>query len=328
MLLEAIENLANALNEVQNLGNIDLKIKKSELNFYRKYCDRAAELMRDTEETAPFATTAMRKGLPILNRNLKELIEEIQEKARIACKESKGTDAEKIIYQTKKEIQNAINNDSKPYTDILEDILSIVKTKILSMPKNEFIFSKIREADNKKISAEKYNDLPLVISMMPTMKVISEQELNHKYHKLDLIYENAMDIKVELNTIGTKLDCIRYDIFKSKLNSHDVILNLSAMKKELEKLNEIKHLNAFSIEKLNFIQAENLSNLNNDMLERLNEIKNLVDDLPNKNDITGFDDKLNELKQSKSNKLMQNTSAVITLIGFAMQILGSIPKIL
>ena len=78
---------------------------KGELNFYRKYCDRAAELMRDTEETAPFATIAMRKGLPILDRNLKELLEEIQKKAKIACKESKGTDTEEIACDVNREVQ-------------------------------------------------------------------------------------------------------------------------------------------------------------------------------------------------------------------------------
>ena len=61
LLFEAVENLANALKEVQNLGNLDLEAKKGELNFYRKYCDRAAELMKDTEETAPFATDSYEK---------------------------------------------------------------------------------------------------------------------------------------------------------------------------------------------------------------------------------------------------------------------------
>ena len=55
---------------------------KGELNFYRKYCDHAAELMKDTDEKAPFATEVLRKGLPILDRNLKELIEEIQEESK------------------------------------------------------------------------------------------------------------------------------------------------------------------------------------------------------------------------------------------------------
>ena len=105
LLFEAVENLANALKEVQNLENLDLEAKKGELNFYRKYCDHAAELMRDTEETAPFATIAMRKGLPILDRNLKELLEEIQKKAKNACRESKGTDTEEIACAINREVQ-------------------------------------------------------------------------------------------------------------------------------------------------------------------------------------------------------------------------------
>ncbi|WP_243684072.1 hypothetical protein [Methanosarcina barkeri] len=81
-LFEAVENLAEALKEVQNLETLDIQAMKGELNFYRKYCDRAVELMKDTEETAPLATEVMRKGLPILDRNIKRILEEIQEKAK------------------------------------------------------------------------------------------------------------------------------------------------------------------------------------------------------------------------------------------------------
>lgn len=42
--------LAEALKEVQNLGNMDLSGMKDELNLYRKYCDHAAELMKYTDE--------------------------------------------------------------------------------------------------------------------------------------------------------------------------------------------------------------------------------------------------------------------------------------
>ena len=61
MLFEAVENLANALKEVQNLRNMDLEAKKCELNSYRKYCDHAAGLMRETEEAAPYATDSTEK---------------------------------------------------------------------------------------------------------------------------------------------------------------------------------------------------------------------------------------------------------------------------
>jgi HEAT repeat protein len=49
-LFEAVENLSDALKEIQNLRNLNFEAKKSELNFYRKYCDHAAELMKDTNE--------------------------------------------------------------------------------------------------------------------------------------------------------------------------------------------------------------------------------------------------------------------------------------
>nr|WP_054864627.1 HEAT repeat domain-containing protein [Methanosarcina barkeri] len=104
-LFEAVENLANALKTVQKLENLDFEAKKDELNFYRKYCDRAAELMKDAEETAPFATITLQKGLPILNKNLKELLEEIQKKAKIACKESVGTPEAEIACTINKEVQ-------------------------------------------------------------------------------------------------------------------------------------------------------------------------------------------------------------------------------
>ena len=62
LLFKTVENLANALKEVQDLENMDLKTRKNELDFYRKYCNQAAELMRDTEKTAPSATILIRKG--------------------------------------------------------------------------------------------------------------------------------------------------------------------------------------------------------------------------------------------------------------------------
>ena len=62
-----------------------------------------------------------------------------------------------------------------------------------------------------------------------------------------------------------KLSCISFDIFKIKLNTHNVISNIDALKKELEKLNEIKDLNTSCTEKLSF-QADKLNGLNRDIL--------------------------------------------------------------
>ena len=88
-LLEAVENLASALTEAQKVTDFDTK--KSELNSYRRYCDRAADLIGDVEEGAPGAARILWRGLPIINDRIKELIPEIKEKAGAVCRETRGT---------------------------------------------------------------------------------------------------------------------------------------------------------------------------------------------------------------------------------------------
>ncbi|MEA3281302.1 MAG: hypothetical protein U9Q68_01905, partial [Euryarchaeota archaeon] len=83
VLFEAVENLANALSEAHNLTDFDAT--KSDLNAYRHYCDRAADLFGDAEEKAPGAAGVLRRGLPIIDNRIKELLGEVKEKAKIVC---------------------------------------------------------------------------------------------------------------------------------------------------------------------------------------------------------------------------------------------------
>jgi HEAT repeat protein len=90
-LLETVENLANALSEVHNARKMGFGTIQSELNAYRRYCDRAVDLIGDAAEDAPGAARVLRRGLPIINERIKEVIREIQEKARAVCIETRGT---------------------------------------------------------------------------------------------------------------------------------------------------------------------------------------------------------------------------------------------
>ncbi len=88
-LLEAVENLANALSEAQKVTDFDAT--KSDLKAYMQYCDRAADLIGDAAEGAPGAARVLRRGLPIIDDRIKEIIREIQEKAEAVCRETRGT---------------------------------------------------------------------------------------------------------------------------------------------------------------------------------------------------------------------------------------------
>ena len=108
-LLEAVENLANALSEAHKAT--DFGAMKSDLNAYRQYCDRAADLIGDAEEVAPGAARVLRRGLPIIGERIKEIIREIQEKAEAVCRETQGTPLEELGLATARSAQKLPTQD-------------------------------------------------------------------------------------------------------------------------------------------------------------------------------------------------------------------------
>jgi len=205
-LFETVQNLSEALKEVQNFGSLDLPRTKGELNFYRKYCDHAAELMTDLGKKSPSATEVLRKGLPILDRNLKELLEEIQEKARNTCKESKGTVTEEIACAVNREVQKWEISDPEEMIQNIEDLAYTLKNKVADVPENGYILSKIELMRNERDLNKQYGILLFVIARIPTMKIITEKELDRKFLKVDLIYDKTVSIENKLDLIQKSLD--------------------------------------------------------------------------------------------------------------------------
>lgn len=60
-LLEAVENLSNALKEAEKARTLDARI--CDLNKLRQYCDHTVELLDSTEKTAPVVTNVIEKEL-------------------------------------------------------------------------------------------------------------------------------------------------------------------------------------------------------------------------------------------------------------------------
>ena len=127
ILIEAVENLANALAEAQKAREIDFDSKKSELNSYRRYCDRAADLIGDAEEGAPGAARILRRGLPIIDERIKEIIREIQENARAVCKQTQETPLEELGLATARSAQELPTHDPLALTMALGSMASIAR---------------------------------------------------------------------------------------------------------------------------------------------------------------------------------------------------------
>jgi nucleoside phosphorylase len=93
-LLKAVDNLAGALRETQRLKDRPLHEVASELDAYRRYCDKAAEHMIAAEDKASGAVKLMRKGTPLLEERIQATIAEIQEKAKQICRITRESSTE------------------------------------------------------------------------------------------------------------------------------------------------------------------------------------------------------------------------------------------
>ena len=126
-LLGAVENLANALTPAQRLRESNLDTTKRNLNAYRQYCDRAADLIGAAEEVTPGAARVLRRGLPIIDERIKGLIREIQERARAVCKQTQGTPLEELGQKTTRYAQELHIQDTLALMRALDNMGSIVR---------------------------------------------------------------------------------------------------------------------------------------------------------------------------------------------------------
>ena len=165
---------------------MDLEAKKKELDFYRKYCDKTAELLNNTEEESPYATGVMRKGLPILSRKIKYILEEIQEKARTACLESQGTATEEIACAVSREVQKWEIGSQEEMTWYVENLIFTLESSVPKSPENKSVFDKIEQIREEKILVRQYAILCSIIPMIPYLHVNKTlSEIKNEIHEIN-----------------------------------------------------------------------------------------------------------------------------------------------
>jgi HEAT repeat protein len=108
-LLEAVENLANALSEAQKVT--DFGAMKSDLNTYRRYCDRAVDLIGDAAEGAPGAARVLQRGGLIIGDRIKRLLEEVKKTSEDVCKTASLPESE-LGCRTEQHAEIALSTDN------------------------------------------------------------------------------------------------------------------------------------------------------------------------------------------------------------------------
>ncbi|CAD6494411.1 MAG: hypothetical protein LAKADJCE_00749 [Candidatus Argoarchaeum ethanivorans] len=127
-LIKVVENLANALTEAHKMQDANLDTIQHYLNICRQYCDSAADLIVDAADGAPGAAQVLQRGLPIIDKQIKELIQKIKEKAEAVCRKTQGTPLEKLGRATARSVKELLPiNDILALTMALDNMTSIAR---------------------------------------------------------------------------------------------------------------------------------------------------------------------------------------------------------
>jgi HEAT repeat protein len=316
-LLETVENLAHALREAQKVSERGLDTIKCDLNAYRRYCERAAELVQKTKEKAPGATKMLERGFPIIDKRIKELLGEIEAKAEKFCVDSGRTPIEKI------------GRSSYGYTKGLGEVEYPIEAEArlnrLS-PLLRSICTILPEESRKAICSQ--------------LDEIEETDLNYKV----IIIESALSsINVQMNNLQEqlaerdrwieylkelvlkRLDNINYGVFKLKLRSGEIVPTLREIQTELNRLKtiqtDLKNL-GLSLTELRDVQHHDLRTLNDEISRLAGEIETrIIPQLPETSDAQRVIEELHDLKQSKGEVWFNRAAALSSLIGLVLTIL-------
>ena len=170
-LLEAVKNLGNALKEVQNLKEKDFNGLKCDLNAYRNYCERAAEMLEEVEGNAPGAAQLLRRGLPIFDEGINRILAEIQEKATALCKSVKDTPLKNLgtevnlAGQCLAQIRDPISLIKQ--VQIMQNALSAICARMPAEERGDAC-ELLKRANDEKYIEDKLDVVNLVLSKIPS----------------------------------------------------------------------------------------------------------------------------------------------------------------
>ncbi|GEM_PF-1500820 len=245
-LLDIVEQLAEVLETIEQANQIDIEYQEL-LKRCSSICDHVDQLMDETKDKTPFIYGIYKKARPSFRTTIKEIIEDIKEKAEAACRGAKGTvDSEAAceLYKESQRLNEAA--DAETNLNTVESIAFIVKNKIRKNPEYHYLLLDVAKLDsevdlNKKLSIirdilgvvefgsssietnEKLDAIYDVAkanasSINQTQKAVdilmeSVDELQNPQEYLDTIRQNLEEIKYEIPGMKKKIDEVLYELY-------------------------------------------------------------------------------------------------------------------
>jgi HEAT repeat protein len=208
-LIEAIEQLAEAIEIAYNACESGCNWQET-LNCCSDICNHAEQLMDKNKEKTPDLHDLYQLAKPSFRKKIKELIDEVKEKAEIACKEAKGTPAEPITCLVNTEIQGWRVENQVQMAMNLDLVILSLKTQVPNIPGNKDILDKINEIKSHSEVEFQMAILATVISLLPTISIAEKTyeiatQINEKTTRIENKVDSILKTITELKNLSSKL---------------------------------------------------------------------------------------------------------------------------
>jgi len=191
---------------------------KTDLNAYRRYCDRTVELLDETENKAPGAVKLVRRGLPIVNDRIKAILDDIQNNSKELSQHTKDTVLEDLGTEININGQDLVRINNPIILDKRINKLQISLSAICAiLPGLEVEACELLKKANETLIVE--DRIEVIDEVL--MKMLSEITKGHNLEKKIVINQYGQQSKVYLNSEDNSLT-ITGD-FKNDL---DILKNL------------------------------------------------------------------------------------------------------
>ncbi|WP_394701127.1 HEAT repeat domain-containing protein [uncultured Methanolobus sp.] len=169
-LLEAVEQLAKVLETAQNARESGFDYQEL-LKRCSDICGHVDQLMDENREKTPAIHDLYDKFRPSFRRTIKELIDEVKQKAEEACKEAKGTDAEFITCSINNQLQKWEVGSQEQMEKNLDNVIFSLKTKVPNISKNKSIIDKIDAIKSESKVENQMVVLSTLIGLLPSLSL-------------------------------------------------------------------------------------------------------------------------------------------------------------
>ena len=246
-LIEAIEQLAKAL-EIAHGAHESGGDWQETLKRCSDICNRVDELMLENKDNTPAIFDFYEKNKPSFDKNIKELIDEIKEKAKITCKETQGTPAEGVACSINKEIQKWKIESQEDMEKNFHNLIDMMRIMVPDIPANHLLISKINSIENYTKPEDVCGALCMIFPLIENMSLA--EDIKHIKSTVD-------EIKVDVKQVDKK-------IYNLSINVEQV------MKQIMEQPNPQEYLDLIQ---------QILENIQDEIPEMKDDIKKVLDDL-------------------------------------------------